>query len=71
MKSLLDSDGIAGLGTKIVEFLDNTLIAIRIFAQRIDNPELAQVHGGSNGGRFGVTGDELDVLNTTTLIKLV
>lgn len=67
---LLDSDSVTGLRTEIIELFDHTLVAIGVLAQRIDDPELTQVHGSGNSSRFGVTGDELDVLNTTTLIML-
>jgi len=37
----LNGDGVARLGTEIVELLDNTLLAVRILAKRVDDPNLA------------------------------
>jgi hypothetical protein len=42
-KSLLDSDSITSLRSEIEELFNHTLVAICIFAQRVDNPELTQV----------------------------
>lgn len=70
LEDLLDSDGVTSLGTKIIELFDHTLVTIGVLAQRIDDPELTQVHGSGNSSRFGVAGDELDVLNTATLVVL-
>lgn len=67
VKNLLDGDGVTSLGTEVVELLNHTLVAVGILAQRVDNPELTQVHGSGNSSGFGVTGDELDILDTATL----
>lgn len=67
---LLDSDSVTGFRTEVVELFNHTLVAIGVLSQRIDDPELTQVHGSGNSSGFGVAGDELDVLNTATLIML-
>jgi len=67
---LLDGDGVTGLRAKVEEQFNHTLVAIGILAQRVDNPELTQVHGSGDGSGFGVSGNELDVLNTATLVRL-
>jgi hypothetical protein len=69
-KYLLDSDSITSFGSKIKELLDHTLVAVRVFAQRVDNPKLAKVDSSSDSGRFGVPGDKLDILDTATLVRL-
>lgn len=70
MNYLLDSNGVTGLGTEIVEFLNHTLVAIGVLSQGVNDPELTQVHSSGNGGGFRVSGNELDILDTTTLIEL-
>lgn len=70
MSYLLDSNSVTGLGTEIVEFLNHTLVAIGILSQRVNDPELTQVHSSGDSGRFRVPGNELDILDTTTLIEL-
>jgi hypothetical protein len=69
-KYLLDSNSITSLGSKVIELLDHTLVAVRIFAQRVDNPNLAQVDSSSDSSRFGVSGDKLDILDTAALVRL-
>jgi hypothetical protein len=69
-KYLLDSNSITSLGSKVKELFDHTLVAVRVFAQRVDNPNLAQVDSSSDSGRLGVSGDKLDILDTTTLVRL-
>ena len=64
---VLDGDSVAGLGAKIVELLDDTLLAIGIFAEGVDDPDLTEMDGSSESGSFWVIGNELDVLDTTTL----
>lgn len=69
MGEVLDSDSVTGLGTKIVELLNNTLLAVGILAKGVDDPDLAEVDGSSESGSFRVIGNELDVLDTTTLFQ--
>jgi hypothetical protein len=66
---VLDSDSVTGLGTKIVELLNNTLLAVGILAKGVDDPDLAEVDGSSESGSFRVIGNELDILDTTTLFQ--
>lgn len=70
MNYLLDSNGVTGLGTEIIEFLDHTLVAIGVLSQRVNDPELTQVHSSGDSGGFRVSGNELDILDTATLIEL-
>lgn len=64
---ILDGDSVTGLGAKIVELLNDTLLTVRILAKRVDDPDLTQVDGSSQSGSLGVVRDELDVLDTTAL----
>lgn len=70
MNYLLYSNGVTGLGTEIIEFLDHTLVAIGVLSQRVNDPELTQVHCSGDSGGFRVSGNELDILDTATLIEL-
>ena len=65
---LLNGNRVTGLGTKVIEFLNYTLITIGVFAQRVNDPKLTQVYGSGDSSRFGVSRNELDVLDTTALI---
>ena len=64
---ILDRDLIARFGTKIIEELGNTLVAISICPERIDDPYLSEVHSGSESSRLFVARNEFDVLYTPTL----
>jgi hypothetical protein len=66
---ILDGDSVTGLGAEIVELLNDTLLAVRILAKRVDDPDLTQVDGSSQSGSLGVIRDELDVLDTTALFS--
>jgi hypothetical protein len=66
---LLDSDGVTGLGAKVIQQLNDTLVAVLVLTERVDNPDLSQVHSSSESGRLLVTRDELDILNTTSLFN--
>lgn len=67
--SLLDGDGIPSGGSEIVEQLRNALFTICIGAEGVDNPDLAEVDCCCEGGRLGVPGDELHVLDAATLYR--
>jgi hypothetical protein len=67
---LLDGNSVTGLGSKVKELFNHALVTVRILAQRVDNPKLTQVHSSGDSSRFRVSGNELDVLNTATLVKL-
>lgn len=41
-----------------------------VLALRVDDPDLAEVNGGGESSAFLVAGDELDVLDTTSLITI-
>lgn len=64
---ILDGDSITGLGTKVIELLNDTLLAVRVLAKGVDDPDLAKVDSSSQSSSFGMIGNELDVLNTATL----
>lgn len=66
---LLNGNSVSSLGTEIIELLDNTLLAVRIFAKGVDNPNLTEVNGSSQSGSLRVIRNELDVLNTATLLQ--
>lgn len=66
-RDLLDCCCIACLGTKIVEKLCRSLLAIRISPKGIDDPDLAKMNRGRQSGRFWIVGNELDVLNSSAL----
>jgi hypothetical protein len=66
-ESLLDGNGVAGLGAEVVEELGGTLLSAGIVTEGIDDPDLAEVHCCCEGGALGVSWDELDVLNSTTI----
>lgn len=70
MDYLLDSNSITGLGAEIVEFLNHTLVAIGVLSQRVNDPELTQVHSSGDSGGFRVSRNELDILDATTLLEL-
>lgn len=63
----VDGDGVAGLLAEVVEELDGALLAVLVGAEGVDDPDLAEVDGGGDGGGLLVAGDELDVLDTTTV----
>lgn len=63
----VDSNDIASLWTKIKEELSNTLRAVWVEAEWIDDPNLTESDSCSNSCAFCVAGDELDVLDTATV----
>jgi hypothetical protein len=63
----VDGDNIASVGTKVVEELCNTLLAVDILAERIDYPDLTEVDSSGKSSRFVVSWDELHVLDTASL----
>ena len=63
----VDGDNVARVGTKVVEELCDTLLAVGILTERIDYPDLTEVDSSGKSSRFVVAWDELDVLDTATL----
>lgn len=55
------------VGTEAEESFDGPGFSRRIFAERIDNPDLTETNGGCECGRFRISWDELDVLNSITI----
>jgi hypothetical protein len=45
-EDLLDGDGVASLWSEVVEQLDDALLAVGVFAEGVDDPDLAEVDGG-------------------------
>lgn len=66
-RDLLDCCCVTCLGTKVVEQLCSSLLAVVGLPEGIDYPDLAEMNRGRQSGRFRVIGDELDVLNSTAL----
>lgn len=63
----VDGDGVAGFLAEIVEELGDTLRAVGVEAERIDDPDLSEVNSGGDGSSLLVSRDELDVLDTATV----
>lgn len=63
----VDGNGVTGLLSEVVEELNGTLLAVLVGAEGVDDPDLSKVDGGGNGSRLLVSGDELDILDTTTV----
>lgn len=63
----VDGDGVAGLGAKVVQQLGDALVALRVLAEGVDDPDLAEVDGGGEGGALRVARDELDVLDAAAV----
>lgn len=64
---LLDGRGVAGLGAQVEQQLGDTLLAVSVLAQGVDDPDLAEMDSSGEGRTFGVAGDELDVLDAAAL----
>jgi hypothetical protein len=63
----VDGHSITSLWSQVVEELSFAELAISIFPERIDDPNLAQVNSSGDGSRLLVAWDELDILNATTV----
>lgn len=59
----VDGEVVAGAGTEVEEEFGDTLFAVCVFAEGVDDPDLAGSDGGGERGAFLVAGDELDVLD--------
>lgn len=59
----VDSEVLARAGAEIEEQFGDALLAVCVLAERVDDPDLPGADGGGERGGFGVTGDELDVLD--------
>lgn len=64
---LLDGRGVAGLGTQVEQQLSNTLLAVSVLAQGVDDPDLAEMDSSGEGRTLGVAGDELNILDAAAL----
>lgn len=62
----VDSKSVLGLWTEGIEELCNTLLARRVLAERVDDPDFTCDNSGSESSGFVVSWDELDVLDTTS-----
>ena len=63
----VDSSGVACLRAEVVQEFDATRLAILIFLEWVDDPNLTEVHSRGDGCRVWVAWDELDILNTTSV----
>lgn len=63
----VDSEVLTSTGAEIKKELGDTLLAVAVFAEGVDDPDLARADGGGKGRRLFVAGDELDVLDTLTI----
>lgn len=70
MVNLLDSSGVAGLRAEVIQQLSDTGLAMLVLALGVDDPDLAEVDGRGESSAFLVAGDELDVLDTTSLLTI-
>jgi len=64
---LLDGDGVTGLGTKVVQQLGDTGLAVGVLALGVDDPDLAEMDGRGKSSTLRVTGNVLHVLDTAAL----
>lgn len=58
-----------GLVAEINEKLSSALVAVLVLAEGVNNPHLTWTHGCPESSRLGMTGNELDILNTTSLVN--
>lgn len=65
---VLDGGGVAGLGAEVEEQLGDAGGAVGVLAERVDDPDLAEVDGRGESGALLVAGDELDVLDAAALL---
>ena len=65
-----DSDAVTGPVSEIVKELGGTLLPIGVFAERINDPNLAEADGRGKCCSFRVPGDEFYVLNALALRDL-
>jgi hypothetical protein len=65
--NILDRCGITRLRSKIVKKLSDTLSAITIASEGINNPNLTQMNSGCKCCRLRVTRNKFHILNATTL----
>ena len=63
----VDGDRLLSLGAEAVEKLSNTLVALGVLSEGVDDPDLTRANGSSDGSSLLVTGDKFDVLNTLTV----
>ena len=62
-----DGGGVAGVVAEVVEEFGNALGAVGVFAEGVDDPDLAEVDGRGEESGLGVAGNEFIVLNAATL----
>jgi hypothetical protein len=63
----VDSGGLFGVLAQKGEKFGGTLTAVLVLAKGIDDPNLARANSGGKGSRLGMSRDELDVLDTTSI----
>lgn len=55
--------------TEVEEELSDALAAVDVFAEGVEDPGLTEADYGGNGGGLRVTRDELDIVDSGTLLK--
>lgn len=65
--NLLNGNSVASLRAKVVQKLNSTLVTMLVLAEGIDDPDLAKVNCSGQGSGLLVAGNELDILDTTSL----
>jgi hypothetical protein len=64
---LLDCYCISSFWAEVIKELCNSLFAVRVGTEWVDDPYLAEKHCRGDGSRLWVAGDEFNILNTATL----
>lgn len=59
----VNGEVVARLGAEVEKKLCNTLLALGVLAERVDDPDLTRSDGGGEGCGLFVSRDELDVLD--------
>jgi hypothetical protein len=63
-KISVDGNNILSVWSKIVQNFSDTLVAVGVFPEWVNDPKLTESDSASNGSRVWVTWDELDILDT-------
>jgi hypothetical protein len=63
----VDGEIVACARPEVEEQFGDALLALRVLAERVDDPDLARTDSGREGGGFFVAWDELDVLDASTV----
>lgn len=66
----VDGRGSLGPGAKVVKQLSNTLLAVGVVAEGVDDPDLAGSNSSGKSSGLGMTRNELDVLDALAVGNL-